>query len=712
MTDLLTETHATTRLATVEQPEYDVGRFVDLSALPGYRLPMAGGYAVLDHATGQPMAFVDETNLNRHVLLDDTVAWHSADYCWGSGYVTTEGGSSQWNVPMCREVRSHAVVADYALQGSGLALTVTRTGGNCLTERYEWRNVTARPVVITGLGISTPFNDRYPGAARALDECVNAHVFAGGAWAWVLAKPMDGLGNRLGLIVRDGTINAYAVDTRNHVTYSNVRGHIMLEVTDRALNPGAFGGQQAITLSPGEVYTLVWEIGWYASDEEFLAATKAPAKFSALRIELGSRIEVSTTLPVTALDEGLTVSHTSSGALLTSDVPGVHQVAIGEGKQRSHTEVLFHKSLRQTVNDRVRYILNHQVAYERDGKLAGAMVATDIRTGRHVIDPSWNDWSDGSERIAMPVLVQRSLNMGFLDADLSVPAQRAADAWRDFAEAELIDSTGSCRRGSGQQPSEFGGRLYDVSWFVDFYTEHYRASADRHDLDMAVKMMDRAAYLGGEKFLCIEFAENTAAVSKLLEESGRFADAERIRSRVIASADYFLEVGRALPYHEVSYEQSMAAPLVSLLLQAYYFTGRREYLDGAKERLRWLLSFGGPQPDCRLRDIGIRHWDGYWFGINRQFGDVFPHYWSVLTAEVLARLPQSERTEETRRTALGIFKANLANVNADGSATCAYLFPSHVDGRAMSQADPLANDQDWALNIWMRMIREEGFPEA
>ena len=79
MTDLLTETHATARLATVEQPEYDAGRSVDLSALPGYRLPMAGGYAVLDHATGQPMAFVDEANFNRHVLLDDTVAWHSAD---------------------------------------------------------------------------------------------------------------------------------------------------------------------------------------------------------------------------------------------------------------------------------------------------------------------------------------------------------------------------------------------------------------------------------------------------------------------------------------------------------------------------------------------------------------------------------------------------------------------------------------------------------
>ena len=51
----------------------------------------------------------------------------------------------------------------------------------------------------------------------------------------------------------------------------------------------------------------------------------------------------------------------------------------------------------------------------------------------------------------------------------------------------------------------------------------------------------------------------------------------------------------------------------------------------------------------------------------------------------------------------------MANYGADGSATCAYVFPSNVDGRSMRQADPLANDQDWHLNIWMRMIAEEGF---
>ncbi|MDY3126087.1 hypothetical protein [Bifidobacterium mongoliense] len=55
-----------------------------------------------------------------------------------------------------------------------------------------------------------------------------------------------------------------------------------------------------------------------------------------------------------------------------------------------------------------------------------------------------------------------------------------------------------------------------------------------------------------------------------------------------------------------------------------------------------------------------------------------------------------------------ILRENMANYAPDGTATCAFVFPSSVDGRAMNRADPLANDQDEHLNIWMRMIEEEG----
>src|SRR5512132_4565358 len=52
----------------------------------------------------------------------------------------------------------------------------------------------------------------------------------------------------------------------------------------------------------------------------------------------------------------------------------------------------------------------------------------------------------------------------------------------------------------------------------------------------------------------------------------------------------------------------------------------------AERALGWLLAFAGPQRHIRLRHVAIRHWDGYWFGLRRPWGDAFPHYWSALTA--------------------------------------------------------------------------------
>jgi hypothetical protein len=67
-------------------------------------------------------------------------------------------------------------------------------------------------------------------------------------------------------------------------------------------------------------------------------------------------------------------------------------------------------------------------------------------------------------------------------------------------------------------------------------------------------------------------------------------------------------------------------------------------------------------------------------------------------------LPERLTTNETRQVAEEIFHANLLNFGADGSATCAFIMPSAVDGRPGYVADPLANDQDWSLTLWLRLI--------
>ena len=149
--------------------------------------------------------------------------------------------------------------------------------------------------------------------------------------------------------------------------------------------------------------------------------------------------------------------------------------------------------------------------------------------------------------------------------------------------------------------------------------------------------------------------------------------------------------------------------LLNLLIDAHRLTGDDRFVDAIAERLRWLLAFGGPQPHARLQGIAIRHWDGYWFGLQRLWGDVFPHHWSALTATVLARLPDGVRTQQTDELALAIMRANLANYSDSGAATCAFVMPTAVDGRPAHRADPLANDQDWHLALWLRLLQSEGF---
>lgn len=119
-----------------------------------------------------------------------------------------------------------------------------------------------------------------------------------------------------------------------------------------------------------------------------------------------------------------------------------------------------------------------------------------------------------------------------------------------------------------------------------------------------------------------------------------------------------------------------------------------------------LEQFTGEAPDHRLRDVAIRHWDGYWFGKRRLYGDTLPHYWSGITGTVLARwarvLGEGGEADAARERAEGSLRGVLPMIRANGEASCAHLLPLMVNGQRARGADPLANDQDWALVFAVR----------
>ena len=122
-----------------------------------------------------------------------------------------------------------------------------------------------------------------------------------------------------------------------------------------------------------------------------------------------------------------------------------------------------------------------------------------------------------------------------------------------------------------------------------------------------------------------------------------------------------------------------------------------QVLDGAQAQLEVLLRFAGKQPDYRVHDVAIRHWDGHWFGKDRMWGDTFPHYWSTLNSIALHHQSKATGDARAQKQADGILRANMALFTPGGRGSCAWIYPTSVNGRARHYKDPYANDQDWAL---------------
>jgi hypothetical protein len=593
----------------------------------------------------------------RRFLLDEaTEAWHTSEQRWGKGFFIADSGAGRWDAPAELEIAEGRVRARYDL--GPLELTVERRFATTWSERYEFRAVA--PLTLLTLGIHTPWRDVYASAADALEGAVHAHVWPGGAYSYVLAQPMDGSGPVLGLRTRSGALWAYSIESREErATGSNARGHIVLHPTDAGRAPHAFGGQPRIALAAGESYVLEWELAWYASVPAFLAEHPPPLDLPRLTARVGEPL-----------------------GSLRADAEGERYVDVGG----SRVAVAWHAPLRDVVRRRVRFILAHQRAGHRAGIEAAALLPFDTERGLTLAAAGWPDFSDARERLGMGLLLQEAIRRGWADAE----AEAALAAYLRFVRERVLTPDGRAREDSHRPAAS--ARLYDLPWLVLLFTDS--------DPQLALRLL-RAYYdAGGEEFLAIGAGLGALRLSRALPEP----EAAEVVALLHRHARVSAGARADLPAHEVNYEQSMVAPLLEILCCARAATDDDSLDAEIVERLPWLLAFGGPQPHVRMRDIAIRHWDGYWFGREKLWGDVFPHHWSALTANVLLLLPEAGQEEVMRirgvpaaTLAEQIYAGNLVDFRPDGTATAGFVLPSCVSGRVAHRADPVANDQDWAL---------------
>lgn len=675
--------------------------------------------ATIDDRTGALIELADSQSLTSRnwVGSSSNAPWQSPGSRWGLGYF--DAGTSSlhrqyWDAPYVSCDDAETCTSKYI--AGPVEITVRRTTAgqqSTLTEKYVFKNVGNEPLNLASKGavsfaIFTPFNDHYTNTSDALQNRAHAHIWAhGGHTAWVKMNQMGGhdrdLG--LGLVLVKGALRGYSVEGRDETTLSNTRGVFLLHPA-------------VPILEPGEQSELEWTFFWHRGEDEFSRRcqhiseqfvsfnvstyTITPGESSAIELS-GARINAETTING---DTSTSCNGTKCNFTYSADNFGEQALTITTYKEnKALNSTIFLNSipsLGQVLSSRIKFITQHQQVDAPGTPLHGAFVPYDNQMEGQVLFDKRSDRNAGRERVGMGILIARWLRR-HVDAVISTSFRE----YYNYACTQLQDETGYVLNGPGDR----GKRLYNWPWVMQL---HVATSALNLTLGGAVsglKPLERFMLTlenfyseGGEELYAIGLPIYEGL--RTLNASGDIRAYERALFLFQKHGQYIVDRGLDYPAFEVNFEQSIVAPAAVMLLELYRWTGDGKWLKAAELQLETLLRFSGKQPDYRVHDVAIRHWDGYWFGKDRMWGDVFPHHWSTLNAVALHHYGQALGEASYGRTAEDIIRSNMALFDQDGRGSCAWIYPTSVNGRPGHYADPYANDQDWALNHMLQIFDE------
>jgi hypothetical protein len=581
---------------------------------------------------------------------------------------------------------------DAVYTSATLTLTVHREidANGSLDESYTFQNTgeITLDFPLGSVAITAPLFDQYPDAKLSLAARCDVHLWMGGSSAWINAMRMGTTPPHLGMVVTQGSLDDYSQ-----------RGGTLNDRGVFLLHPAA------MKIGPGKTQTIAWRLFWHKGWDDFFSQLSATPGFVRLAAAQYT-VTVGQPLAITAesaaslesaqvLANGVSVPVHAQGGHLNAVIPtaktGEVLVELVNNGQRTWLRANVIAPPDDLLAARVKFIITHQQREAPGDPLDGAYLSYDNDTGQQVYSARPSDHNAGRERLAMGVLGALYLPLCH-DAAFRTELKNSLTRYSAFVSRELEDDAGTVYGSVGRKNPE---RLYNYPWVAHFHLAMYRATGDLAQLDGFVRVL-RAFYAkGGAKFYAIGIPVTDGL--KALDESGRTAEKAELLADFRAQADYIVQVGPNYPTSEVNYEQSIVAPGVQMLAEMYLITGDKSYLEGAKQQMPLLEAFCGKQPDFRLNEVAIRHWDDYWFGKMQLYGDTFPHYWSTLNAVAYAYYGRAVGERSWFPRADTVLTANLSLFNPDGSASCAHLYALTCDGVPAARNDPWANDQDWAL---------------
>lgn len=591
--------------------------------------------------------------------------------------------------------------------------TVSGREGDTVFERYTFTNISGAPLFtsLKDIAIYTPFNDDYCGAEECTVRRCHAHIFCGGGVSWVCALRMGGEPPHLGLVLTEGSLGGYSVE-RDPERMSNDRGDFLLHPSP-------------VFLDPGESFSVAWRLFRHEGKEDFFRQLpKWNPHYIQVRAEqyvvfAGEkvRLEITPAFPFAEKDavirrEEAILPFCADGGKIRLEETGLsegeHTYSIEVEGYKTYCRIRVMPPFEELVRRRVRFLVEKQQFHKEGSALDGAFLIYD-REEEHLFYSPENDYNGGRERVSMGILLAR-----YLQKNSDPEAGKSLRQYVAYLEREIFDAAHDLVCNDIGYNDSYK-RLYNYPWMSVLYLELFDLYGERQLLEKACRILESFYRQGGGSFYAIEIP--LERIMRTLQREGMEAAYAGLMRCFAGHCDTILENDILYPPHEVNFEQSIVAPAADLLVQMCLLTGEERYRAGAERQIRVLEQFQLPIPDCRQYEVAIRHWDGYWFGKKRQYGDTYPHYWSALSGNVYrgyaALLEKSsggeregqdagERIRYYKRLAESTARGVLPLFFADGGASCAYVFPKQVNGVAADRYDAYANDQDWGMYFYLR----------
>ena len=584
--------------------------------------------------------------------------------------------------------------------------TSSERDGDLVREEYVFTNVTEKTIFtsLRDISIYTPFNDDYTDSATCVTNRCHTHIRCGGNSSYIMALRMGGDAPHLGLVLTDGSLDGYSVE-RDISKMSNDRGDFILHPSPT-------------TLAPGESMRIAWTLFPHDGREDFkrklVEYNKDHISINAVQyvVFLNERIHIelkkaSGAENISVTRDGMDVGYTRrDGAVVIEEqplMPGEYRYDIAMDGIRTHCTILVQLPPWELAARRCAFIADKQQYIKENSPLDGAYLIYDNEEGHMYYSASY-DKNAARERIGMALLITKYLEHN-PDARLMESLLRYAA----FAEREIINTKTGLVTNDHMYDDTYK-RLYNYPWYALFELELYTLLGNKDHLITAYRIMRSFYGQGGAHFYAIEIP--IRRISKALADAGMTTERAELLKYFRAHAAFIIKRGLEYPAHEVNYEQSIAAPAANILIELYLVTGEEKYLDGARAQLRGLEAFNGTQPDYHLYEVAIRHWDGFWFGKRRLYGDTFPHYWSALTAIAYSGFAEATGDRSYLDRAESAYRGVLSMIFPDGTASCAYVYPVSVNGEAGGFFDPYANDQDWGLYFMLRYMEKRDFTQT